>query len=157
MAMASPTKILEWQAPDHELPTKESDWYISVIVIGVSISIASLFLNNLLFAIFCLLATFSIIIHMAKKPEIIDFSITTRGIQIRHDFFPYAKLHSFWIDHEKEKEEIILLSDRAVLPHMIVPIRDIDPEQLRLVLRQYLPERYVHKNLFDRALEYLGF
>jgi hypothetical protein len=93
------TKIVEWQAPDHELPVRPADWYISVLVVGISVSIAAMFLNNILFAIFCLLSTGSIIIHAAKKPEMLDFAITTRGIQIRHDFHPYAKIHSFWIDH----------------------------------------------------------
>ncbi len=152
-----PIKIIEWQAPDHELPERATDWYISVVVIGISASVASLFLNNFLFAVFCLLSTISIIIHAAKKPEMLDFAITSRGIQIRHDFFPYAKLHSFWIDHENNKNDIILHSDRAVLPHLIVPIRDVDPEYIRMELRKHLPEKYAHKNLFDKALEYMGF
>ncbi len=151
------TKIIEWQAPDHDLPNKPVDWYISVVVVGISISVASLFLHNLLFAIFCLLSTISIIIHMAKKPEIIDFSLTTQGVWIRHDFFPYSKLHSFWINHAKNKDEIILHSDRNVLPHLIVPIKDVDPEYVRVELKRHIPERYAHKNFFDIALEYLGF
>ena len=155
--MMSDNKIIEWQAPDHDLPIKAADWYISVIVIGLSISVASLFLHNLLFAVFCLLATISIIIHAAKKPEMIDFSLTTQGIQIKHDFFPYGKLYSFWINHQKNKNEIILHSDRTVLPHLIVPIRDVDPEDVRMLLKQHVPERHAHKNLFDITLEYLGF
>ncbi len=150
-------KIIEWQAPDHELPERATDWYISVIVIGISAAIASLFLGNPLFSIFCVVSTASIIIHMAKKPEWIDFSVGTRGVQIRHDFFPYKNLHSFWIDNENGKNEIILLSDRNVLPHLIVPIRGIDAETIRLELRKYLPEREVHKNLLDKALEWMGF
>ena len=151
------TKIIEWQAPDHELPTRAADWYISVIVVGISISIGAIFLNNILFAIFCLLSTASIVIHAAKKPEMIDLIITSRGIQIRHDFFHYNNLHSFWIDDDNGKNDIILHSDRNVLPHLIVPIRGVDPEVVRLELRRHLPEKYAHKNLFDKALDYLGF
>lgn len=150
-------KIIEWQAPDHELPTRAADWYISVIVVGVSVSIASLFLDNFLFAVFCLLSTISIIIHAAKKPEMLDFAISNRGIQIRHDFFPYDKLHSFWIDQEKDKNDIILHTDRNVLPHLIIPIKNVNPEFVRNELRKHLPEKYAHKNLLDKALEYLGF
>ncbi len=151
------TKIIEWQAPDHELPTRATDWYISVIVVGVSVTIASFLLNNPLFAIFCLLSTISIIIHAAKKPEMIDFSVSSHGIQIRHDFFPYNKLHSFCIDHEKGRNEIILHTDRNILPHLIIPIRGVDVEFVRGELRRHLPEKYVHKNFFDHALEYVGF
>ncbi|MDO8493173.1 MAG: hypothetical protein Q7S19_01350 [bacterium] len=150
-------KIIEWQAPDHELPIRATDWYISIVVIGVSASVAALFLGNFLFAIFCLLSTVSIIIHTAKKPEMIDFAITSQGMQIRHDFFSYNNLHSFWIDNDKGKNEIILHSDRNVLPHLIIPIRGVETEYVRMELRRHLPEKYAHKNFFDRSLEYLGF
>ena len=155
--MAERKKLLTWHAPDHDLPVKAADWYISITVIGVAISIAALFLNNLLFAIFILLATGSVILHAAKKPEMIEISISAQGIQIRHDFYPYSKLHSFWINHEKHKDEILLHSDRAVLPHMIVPIRDVNTEWVRTELRIHLPERAAHKNQIDHAQEYLGF
>ena len=150
-------KIIEWQAPDHELPERPTDWYLSVGVVGVAISVASFILGNLLFAIFCLLATASIIIHMAKKPESIEFSITDSGIQMRHDFFPYGKLRSFWIDHEKNKNDMVIHSNRSVLPHLVVPIRDVDPEEVREKLRRHIPEIYEHKNLIDKSIDYLGF
>ncbi len=152
-----PAKIIAWQAPDHDLHEKAVDWYLSVVAIGTSVAVASFFLNNFIFAIFCILATISIVIHAAKKPEMIDFAITTQGLQIKHDFFPYDTLHSFWINHKKNKGEIIIHSDRAVLPHLIIPIGEMDQEHLRIELRRHIPERYEHKNLFDFALEYLGF
>ena len=147
-------KIISWQAPDHDLTEKSADWYISVIVIGVAVAIASLLVDNLLFAIFSLLATTSIIIHVAKKPELIDIHLTTEGIEIRHDFYPYGKLHSFWIENNKGRDELLLHSDRAVLPHLVVPIRDAHPEDIRGELRQHIPERQTHKNLADKILEY---
>lgn len=148
-------KIISWSAPDHDLPERPFDWFISVVVIGLAITIASLFVSNLLFAIFAFLATMSVIIHAAKKPEQIDIHLTTQGVEIKHDFYPYSKLHSFWIDHKKGKDELLLHSDRAVLPHLIVPIRDIHPEYIRAELKRYIPERYAHKNLVDKLLEYL--
>ena len=155
--MSERQKILSWYTPDHDFPEKPSDWYISVCVIGLAIAIASLFVNNLLFAIFAILSTGSIILHAAKKPEMIEVAISVQGIQIRHDFYPFSKLHSFWINHEKHKDEIILHSDRAVLPHLIIPIRDVNPEWVRAELRMHIPERAAHKNLIDRLQEYLGF
>ncbi len=148
-------KIISWQAPDHELPEKPADWFISVMVVGLAVTIGALFVNNILFAVFAFLATLSIIIHVAKKPEIIDIHLTTEGIEIRHDFFPYRKLHSFCINHTKNKNELLLHSDRSVLPHLIVPIKDVNPEHIRAELRHYIPEVYAHKNLIDKFLEYL--
>ncbi|MBI3633173.1 MAG: hypothetical protein HY226_02680 [Candidatus Vogelbacteria bacterium] len=150
-------KIISWQAPDHDLPEKPLDWFISVTVVGVAITIASLFVSNITFAIFSFVATISIIIHIGKKPELIDIHLTPDGVEIRHDFYPYRKLHSFWIDREKDNPELILHSDRTVLPHIIVPLRDINPEYVRAELRQHITERYAHKNLVDKFLEYLGF
>lgn len=150
-------RIISWQTPDHDLPEKPVDWYISVTIIGIAVAIASIFVNNLLFAIFALLATVSLMIHVAKKPEIIDIHLTSQGVEIKHNFYPYSNLHSFWIDHKKNKDELILHSDRAILPHLIIPIRDVPTEVIRLELRQHLVEKFAHKNLVDKLLEYFEF
>jgi hypothetical protein len=86
----------------------------------------------------------------------IDYSIGSRGIKIRHDVYLYVKIHSFWIDHEKNKNDLILHTENNFLPHLIIPIRGVDPELVRMELRRHLPEKYAHKNFFDRASEYLA-
>ena len=149
--------IIRWESLEHDLEPKTSDWYISLIVIGVSIIIASVLADNLLFAIFAILAICAIIIHTSKKPEMLNFEITQHGIQADKEFIPYPRIHSFCVRDIGGKNELIIRTDKFILPFTIIHLGEVPPGLVRNTLLRNLDEVYRIESLPEKALRYLGF
>lgn len=149
--------ILEWQALEYDPTEKSSDWFWVVGTIGtISIILAILF-KNFLFAIILLLGTFIVMMYGARKPELITFSISTKGIRAKNDLYPFKNLIGFAIKSGEGPDKLLIHSNRLFLPHIILPIEDIDPELIRERLSIMLPEETFEESFVDTLIERLGF
>ncbi|MBI5140292.1 MAG: hypothetical protein HZA94_02500 [Candidatus Vogelbacteria bacterium] len=149
--------IIRWTSMEHDLEPKSSDWYISLIVIGASIAIASVLADNILLAIFAILATIAVIIHASQKPETLYFEITQHGILANQEFVPYPRIHSFCVREIGGKNELIIRTDKFVLPYIIIHLDNVPPGLVRNTLLRNLDEIYRIESLPEKALRYLGF
>ncbi len=149
---------MEWQAPEYDHFEKTANWFwLTGAVAGALILLAVLF-KDFLFAVVLLLGAFTIMMYAARPPVLIDFALTKKGLRIKDRLYPYDHLKSFWVSDEYHKRKIIVESDRLVLPHLIVPLPpNIDDEEAREYLLQYLPEMRHEESLIDLLADYLGF
>jgi len=151
--------FVEWETLEYAHRQKSKDWFWAVGVLGGAIALVSIFVGNLLFAIFVGLATFSLMMYGSRKPEKILIAISTKGIHMGNEFFPYQTLDSFWI-HEEENGALltILSKERNILPHITFEVHpDIDPEALRDLLLDYVDEEFQPLSLTESVFSYLGF
>ncbi|MCE9628457.1 MAG: hypothetical protein K8Q91_00430 [Candidatus Vogelbacteria bacterium] len=148
---------LEWQAFEYNYNEKNSDWFWMVgIVGGIAVILAILF-KNFLFAIILLLSTFTVLMYGARKPELITFAITAKGIRIKNDLYPFKNLKGFAIKEDDDFAKLMIHSDRLFLPHIIIPLEDIDPELIRERLSIFLDEEHFEETFVDIFVERLGF
>jgi hypothetical protein len=149
--------ILEWQALEYDPTEKSSDWFWTIgIAGGIGIVLAIIF-KNFLFAIVLLLGTFTMMMYGARKPELITFSISSKGIRAKNDLYPFKNLLGFAIRSGEGPDKLMIHSNRIFLPHIILPIEDIDPELIRERLSVMLPEEIFEETFIDLLVERLGF
>jgi len=152
------TSILEWNAPEHEHKERSSDWFWSVGIISIAISIVSIIIGNIIFGILILVSAFSLALFINRKPEDTHVLVNEKGIQDNKIFYPFETLSEFWIDTEHPHKKIILESKKALMPLIVVPIGDeVDTNKLRSHLENYLKEEYHSLPLVEKILEYFGF
>ena len=151
-------KSFDWQAPEYIHQPKTSNWYWSLGGAAAIFFLIALFLANFLFAIIVLLGTFTLILYSVRKPEMINYSLSPRGLKISNRLFPYDRLHSFWVHDDRHPHKIIIESERTFLPHLVIPLpENITNEQAREFLLQYLPEQRHEESVIDIIWEELGF
>lgn len=148
---------ITWEAPEFEYTPKGPDWYWTVGIIGVTLIIISILSGNLLFAIVLAFAAVTIGIQGGQKPELIEFGVTRRGVRIDNTLYPFSSLASFWVENNPYEQKLILKSEKNLMPHIIIPIEDIDPEELRHFIIQFLPEEELQEPISHKIMEYLGF
>jgi hypothetical protein len=94
----------------------------------------------------------------SRKPRIISFEISGRGIKIAKRLYPYDNLKSFWIHYDPpRKSELSLESKKAIMPYITIPLGDIDPNIIRDRLIKLLPEKKHEESIIDNISHYLGF
>ena len=148
---------ITWQAPEYIHKEKDSEWYWSVGILTLAGVASAHMFGNLLFAVLVFLIGFTMALFGARKPRIVSFSISRRGVRANNTLYPFQTLQSFWV-LEKEHENLLLLKSQKKLSTQIaIPLGDIDPELARMFLLDHLLEEEDAESIAQRFMDYLGF
>jgi len=148
---------IHWTGPEYTYREKGPEWYWAVIIIATGIIISAILLNNYIFAVFILLATFTLILFASKRPKIIEIKINEQGILCDKYFYPFGSLESFWIEENVAHHKLILKSKKILMPYISLPIPQDVTEDVRVFLRNYLTEQELHEPILHRLMEAIGF
>ena len=149
---------LEWSDFEYNYYQKDSNWYWYVASGALLIIIAAVLMRNFLFAALAVAAAFAVIMFGAQKPKKVNFYIDARGIGIGRHIHAFSELKSFWIHYDPPaKKELILESNRKLLPLIKIPLGDTDPNAVREFLIKMLKEKKQEESLLETIAERLGF
>ncbi|KKT21099.1 MAG: hypothetical protein UW04_C0011G0008 [Parcubacteria group bacterium GW2011_GWB1_43_8] len=152
-----PSKI-KWGAPEYEFHEKTPEWYWALGIITAALVLAAVVLHNFLFAVFAVLAGFSVGLYGARRPRAISHEINSGGVLLGNRSFNYENIDHFWINYDPPaKKELILESKKTFSTHTAILLGDADPEQIRRYLLQYLKEKKIEESLvavIARALKF---
>lgn len=152
---AAPHLPLVWQAYEYAHREKSSDWFWALGIIAVGGAIAAIFLHNLLFALVILIAAVAIGLFAAREPDLVTFEISRRGVRIDDTLYPYQNLEGFWIaDFSLEHIPRLLLKSKKMLaPILVIPLEDVEPEDVYAALLYFLPEEELHEPFAHHLME----
>lgn len=151
--------LIEWETLEYEYYPKSSDWYwgIAIIILALVFSVAYFF-NNIILGILFFLLGFVILLYGAKKPRMMKFSLTYQGLVIGEKLYPYEHLKSFWLDYKPpERKELIVISKKTLMPKIIIPLAETDPNPIREFLVKILKEEYQEPSLSEEIARHLKF
>ena len=156
--MNDETQAITWEAPEHRHIEKTSDWYWAVGIIAISASVVSIIFNNVLFGVVILLGASTMILFGHRRPKMMPFEVSTRGVRSGSDFFLFPSLESFTIDEDgPEGAQLILKSKHYFMPLIIIPLPEEYLDEISMLLRTKLPEEHLEEPLSHRLLEFFGF
>jgi len=152
-----PSKI-RWNAAEYEFHEKTPEWYWTLGIITAALVLAAVILRNFLFAVFAVLAGFSVGLHGSRRPRTIIHEINSGGVSFGNRNLNYEDIGHFWINYNPPiKKELILESKKTFSTHTVILLGDADPEQIRRYLLQYLKEKKIEESLvavIARALKF---
>ena len=95
----------------------------------------------------------------AKKPHLIHFEITRRGVAIDDVLYPFATLESFWIDEDEHgHHSLILKSQRVIMPYIVIPLNETTQlGDIRDALLIRLEEEELEEPTSHKIFEFFGF
>lgn len=148
-----------WHAPEFKYHHKEASWYWISGLIAAALFIAALYQENILLAIFIILAEITTIILGKRLPKTIEFKINKDGIQCgKLAFYEYEGLTGFHIKKDNEEiGELILKTDSRITPVVKINIFMKDQEYIRDVLKNFLDEVEYEESFLDTISDKLGF
>lgn len=148
---------LEWSAAEYPFREKTTDWYWALGIMAVAGAVASYIVGNFLFAVLILLGAFTVAAYGARRPHVVPFEISRRGIRSDTVLYPYSSLSSFWIIEGEEESKILLQSTKFFMPYISIPLGNTDPEMVRSFLLNFLEEREHIEPITQRIMDYLRF
>ena len=146
-----------WNAHQYIHTDKTADWYWIVGIITITITVVSIILNNIIFGILILIASFTLSLSASKKPKVVDIYADKNGIGVGKIFYPYANLDSFWVEDRDAHPRIILKSQKVFMPYIPILLDDMNPQTVRNFLLQHLREEEHIEPFLEKLLIYFGF
>ena len=150
-------EVIAWQAPEYEHKKRGGDWYFALWIIALSLAIAAILLDNILFGILVVVGAIALSIYSIKKPRTLSVEISKRGINIDGLYYPFGILSSFGIEETEKGAQLIVQRKKAFTPYLIVPIADEDIDEIRAFLKKHLKEEDLAEPAAHKIMERLGF
>lgn len=151
-------RSITWEAPEHHHVEKGNDWFFALAIIIMAMVIVAILLNNVLFALLVGLAGGALAVSAAKRPLIIPYAVTVRGVKIDDHIYPYATLDSYAIDEDDPRgPQLLIKSSRKMMPLMVMPIPRDYVDDIETILKEKLEEEELEESLFIKILELFGF
>jgi len=91
-------RAVTWEAPEHHHVEKGNDWFFALAIIIGALVVSAVLFNNVLLALLIGLAGGALGVSATKKPSIIPFAVTVRGVRIDDRLYPYTTLDAYAID-----------------------------------------------------------
>jgi len=148
--------VVAWDAPEYYHWPRSTDWYWSYGIIVASIAILSVLFENILFAIFVVIAGALAGYYSSREPGTIHCELQPLGILLGKKFHDYTDLKSFWVDDNHPHTKLVLVSKKTFSNHIVIPVDDTThPIIITDYLIRYIPqvkqtETALHK-LMERA------
>ncbi len=125
--------IASWHEKEREYKPKESSWYWTVGIVSVGIAIASVIIQNYLFALISLLAGFAIMLVGTQRPVKRKYAFYERYVAIGDEKIPYDQIRKFAIEETDPKMLTLEIKNFVGVAH--IPIGDADHRLIRTELK----------------------
>lgn len=131
----------EWSIPEYEQHERNRAWFVIMGVLGVLFVTYALFTDNFLFALIIILFGIILFLQSHQAPIIIPFKITELGLVVNNRFYSYSELEDFFIIYSPPDVKMLFIETKSTSrPMLRVPLMDIDPNDVRNTLREYIQE-----------------
>mgnify|MGYP003473546694 FL=1 len=148
---------ISWQTHEYLHTEKTNDWYWIVAIVTLSIAFVSVILNNVIFGILVIVASFTLSMFASRKPDVFTATIDNSGVTFGSIRYPYGNLSSFWVETRDNYPRLLLKSKKILMPFVVIHTENEDPGEIRELLLHYLPEEESTEPLLEKILIYLGF
>ena len=150
---------ISWHAHEFEHQHKSSDWYWGLGVLAIVGAATAIFFNNVMLAVIIVVGALVLGITAMRHPEPSHFALTRRGILIEDRLYPYQTLDSFFIEHKHDNRapRLLVKSLQPMMPLIVIPIEDVDPDDVEDYLLDYLDMDEHTEPVAHRLFERLGF
>lgn len=146
--------LKEWTIQEYEKHDRGILWYIIMSGLGIFFVIYGIVTNDFLFSLIIVLFAIILFLQAHQEPKQILFKITELGVVVGNRFYSFSELDFFFLIYNPPEVKTLFLETKETLKPMIrVPLLDMNPVDIKNVLRAYLPENFERENepLSDRA------
>ncbi|MCA9355553.1 hypothetical protein KC865_03325 [Candidatus Kaiserbacteria bacterium] len=151
-------RSVTWEAPGHHHVEKGNDWFFALAIIIIAFVVVAILFDNTLFALLIGLAGGALAVSAAKRPSIIPYAVTVRGVKVDDRLYSFGTLDSYKIDEEDPRgPQLLLKSSRKIMPLIILPIPTDHIDDIESILKEKLVEEELEESLFVKILELFGF
>ncbi len=151
-------RAITWEAPEHHYTEKGGDWFLAFFIITVACAVAAVLFDNVLFALLIGVAGGALGVSAAKRPSVVPFAVTVRGVRIDERLYPYSTLKAYHIDEDDDNgPQLLVLSKRRFMPLLVLPLPTEYIDDVEDIMKGKIEEKFLEEPYLMKLLEKFGF
>jgi hypothetical protein len=149
--------LLTWKSPSRPFKRRDKEFFTTVAAIVFLIAVILLLLKEFLLIGVILSLMFIAYVLSTTEPEIVEHTITNRGIRSMGHDYEWIELGRFWFTEKWGQPVLtVALKTRALVQVIILVPKDLQ-DKVKAELQNYLVyQEKPEKNFFDTAAEWLS-
>jgi len=151
-------RAISWEAPEHHHVEKGNDWFFALAIVVIAIVIVAVLFGNVLFALLLGLAGGALGVSAAKKPRIVPYSVSVRGVKVEDRMYAFSNLDAFHIDEDHHAgPQLLIKGKERFMPLVVIPIPRDHIDDIDDLMKEKLEEEELHEPFLTKVLEVFGF
>jgi hypothetical protein len=132
--------ILSWTAPEYRHYPKNVAWYVTFAAVIALLIIFQLLEKDWFGALSVAIIAGFAWFFARQTPEHVEVAITENGIAIGQQYIPHHQIKHFWMVDSRHHNTVNFETVAVVDNVIVVELHEQDPEEVRAVLAELLPE-----------------
>ncbi len=132
--------ILSWQAPEFKHYHKNLGWHITFIALVILIIGYQMISKDYFGAISIFFIAVFAGYLLKQKPAEVSISLSNQGLHIGELHIPYRNMQHFWVVDTANHRTLNIETTAYLNKLIILELEDQDPEAVREILKQGVPE-----------------
>ena len=151
------TTLLSWHAPGRPFRKRGKEYYISSLLIMLLVEMILFLFSQYLLMLVVLSFVFVAFALVTVPPHDFAYRISTEGITVEDHFFLWQELYDFYFK-KREGLEVLHVRTHAFIPgELTIMLGDMDKEQVKSIILQYLPYReFVKPTFMEKSGDWLS-
>lgn len=145
-----------WRTLEYPHTEKGRDWFLSIGIVAVALSIASFILGNILFGLLILISTATLFLFALRAPAEIRCELGKNGFFVEKTRYAYADLKSFWVDLHRGTPVLHIKTKSTLSPYLNIQLRREDAGKVRGFLGRRVEEEEFNESFSYRIAEMVG-
>ena len=145
--------LVRWQGPEHLYSERSMVWYaVLVLATLIMMAIAYFAFNSLTFTILLPVMAVALGVYAHRPPEIIDYTLTRKGLYVRDRLMLYDQFKSFDVVTINNVHHIALIPRKRFQLGQNIYFPEESGEKIVDMLAARLPMKEVKPDFIDRIL-----
>jgi hypothetical protein len=153
-------QLLQWKGVPYIAKQKSVDWFWILGLIVLLGTIFAIYLQNYTFAAVIFVGGIAIGLFANENISEKEYVLRKDGIEIDDTFISYSEIASFSVFTEglASRRQLLLTLKKTFFVHVSIPLpEEIDPEEVRIILRRFILEKKRLPDLSDAVMHWLRF
>lgn len=150
-------KSVSWEASEYILHHKDTGWFVILGSVSVALAVLLYFVVDIWAAIVVIMMSVTIIVYAQRKPEVLNYSLTTEGLSIGNKNYTFSQFKSFNILHDGGVESIEFMPLKRFMPGISIYFDTAHKDQIIDILSLQLPHEDKEPDFVDRIARRLRF
>ena len=156
--MNTTPREIKWKAPEHHHFEKTVEWFIILFIISGALAFSAFYLGNQLFGILIIVAAIAIAIVAIRRPRLIPYSVSVRGIKIGNSFYSTQSLTAYTIDEEhRHGPHLLAVTHHKFSPMLVIPVPENLVDDIEHILSERIEQDDLEEPLYNILLEIFRF
>jgi hypothetical protein len=149
---------VEWSASEFIEHSKSAGWYMLLAIGSLALAAIVYLLTKDAVSTGMVIVVAAVFgIFAARRPRVLNYSVTNRGISVGDKHYPYANFKSFSVVREGNIDSVWLMPLKRFMPTLTIYFEPKDEPKIIDVISQYLPVENGRVDAVDKLMHRLRF